>query len=54
MSKTLMNEIFAKAKANPKRVAFPEAYNLKMLEAMQEVSNNGYAKVIVVGNVDEV
>ncbi len=54
MSKTLMNEIFAKAKANPKRVAFPEANNLKMLEAMQEVSNNGYAKVIVVGNVDEV
>ena len=49
-----MNEIFAKAKANPKRVAFPEANNLKMLEAMQEVSNNGYAKVIVVGNVDEV
>lgn len=54
MSKTLMNEIFAKAMANPKRVAFPEANNLKMLEAMQEVSNNGYAKVIVVGNVDEV
>ena len=49
-----MNEIFAKAKANPKKVAFPEANNLKMLAAMQEVSDKGYAEAIVVGNIEEV
>ena len=49
-----MNRIYAEAKANPKKVAFPEANNLKMLEAMLEVSNKGYAEAIVVGNVDEV
>lgn len=54
MKNSLIEEIFAKAKANPKRVAFPEANNLKMLEAMLEVSNKGYAEVIVVGNIKEV
>ena len=49
-----MNEIFAKAKANPKKVAFPEANNLKMLAAMQEVSDKGYAEAVVVGNIEEV
>lgn len=50
----LMDEIFAKAKANPKRVAFPEANDPKMLEAMCEVAKNGYAEVFVVGNIEEV
>ena len=49
-----MNEIFAKAKANPKRVAFPEANNIKMLAAMQEVASQGYAETVVVGNIEEV
>lgn len=49
-----MNEIFAKAKANPKRVAFPEANNIKMLAAMQEVASKGYAETVVVGNIEEV
>ena len=50
----LMDRIYAKAKANPKKVAFPEANDLKMLQAMMEAANNGYAKVIVVGNIEEV
>ena len=54
MEKTLMNEIFAKSKANPKNVAFPEANNQKMLAAMQEVSDKGYAEAVVVGNIEEV
>lgn len=49
----LMNRIYALAKANSKRVAFPEANDLKMLAAMQEVALKGYAKVVVVGNVLE-
>lgn len=51
---TLMDRIYAEAKANPKKVAFPEANNLKMLEAMMEVSSKGYAEVVVVGNLEEV
>ena len=54
MTNNLMNEIFAKAKANPKRVAFPEANNIKMLAAMQEVASQGYAETVVVGNIEEV
>lgn len=54
MKNNLMNEIFAKAKANPKRVAFPEANNIKMLAAMQEVASKGYAETVVVGNIEEV
>ena len=54
MKKTLMDRIYAKAKAYPKKVAFPEANDKNMLEAMVEVAKNGYAEVIVVGNNDEV
>ncbi len=54
MKNTLMERIYAKAKANPKRVAFPEAADLKMLQAMVEVAQNGYANVVVVGNIEEV
>ena len=49
-----MKNIFAKAKANPKKVAFPEANNPKMLEAMEKVTKEGYAQALVVGNIDEV
>lgn len=50
----LMDTVRAKAKANPARVAFPEANDLKMLSAMDEVSKEGYCTVIVVGNIEEV
>ena len=50
----LMDNVKAKAKANPGRVAFPEANDIKMLTAMQEVSKEGYCQVVVVGNVLEV
>ena len=50
----LMDNVRAKAKANPGRVAFPEANDIKMLLAMYEVSTEGYCTVVVVGNVIEV
>lgn len=50
----LMDNVRAKAKANPGRVAFPEANDLKMLSAMDEVSREGYCKVVVVGNILEI
>ncbi|MBE6140649.1 MAG: phosphate acetyltransferase [Firmicutes bacterium] len=50
----LMENVRKKAKANPGRVAFPEANDLKMLKAMNEVCINGYCTVVVVGNIEEV
>lgn len=50
----LMDNVRAKAKANPGRVAFPEANDLKMLSAINEVSWQKYCEVYIVGNNDEV
>lgn len=54
METKLMDRIFSKAKENPQKVAFPEATDLKMLQAMEIAAKEGYAKVIVVGNTLEV
>ena len=50
----LMENVKAKAKANPGRVAFPEAMDVKMLSAMDAVAKEKYATVVVVGNNEEV
>ena len=50
----LMDNVRAKAKANPGRVAFPEANDVKMISAMAEVSDEGYCHVVVVGNPEEI
>lgn len=50
----LIEKVKAKAKANPGRVAFPEANDIKMLQAMDEVSKEGYCQVVVVGNNNEI
>ena len=46
----LMKNVKAKAKANPARVAFPEADDVKMLTAMETSSKEGYCTVVVVGD----
>lgn len=50
----LMENVRAKAKANPGKVAFPEANDIKMLSAIDEVSKEGYCKAIIVGNPLEI
>ena len=50
----LMDNVKAKAKANPGRVAFPEANDIKMLTAMNIVANEKYCTVVVVGNNEEI
>jgi len=50
----LMENVKLKAKANPGRVAFPEANDIKMVTAMDKVSSNGYCTIVVVGNIPEV
>ena len=47
---SVIDEIYAKAKANPQRVAFPEAENEKMMAAANETGKAGYVKPILVGD----
>lgn len=54
MSLNLMDSVRAKAKANPQKVAFPEAGDAKMLEAINEISVGGYGEVYIVGNPEEI
>lgn len=50
----LMEMIYEKAKANPQRVAFPEATEEKMLQAAFEAVSNGYCKATLVGDPAEI
>ena len=50
----LIETVKAKAKANPVKVAFPEANDVKMISAISEVVNEKYCTAYIVGNNDEV
>lgn len=50
----IMDEIFAKARVNPKKVAFPEAENETMLRAAFEVAKEGIARSVLVGNRERI
>ena len=50
----LMDSVKAKAKSNPMRVAFPEANDLKMLQAISISSIEGYCTVYIIGHIEEV
>lgn len=45
----LMQEIYAKAKANPQRVAFAEADDETMMRAAAQVAEEGIARAVLVG-----
>lgn len=49
-SKEIMRYIINKAKNDPKRIAFPEGDNEKMLRAAQILLDEGIAKPILIGN----
>lgn len=49
----ILEQIYAKAKENPQKVAFPEAENEKMMQAAYEVGKDGYIIPVLVGNVEE-
>ena len=49
-SKEIMRYIINKAKNDPKRIAFPEGDNEKMLRAAQVLVDEGIAKPILIGN----
>ncbi len=51
---SVIEKIFEKAKADPQRVAFPEATNEKMMQAAYEAGLDGYIIPILVGDAKEI
>ena len=51
---SVLDKIYAKAKLNPQKVAFPEATNEKMMQAAFEAGKEGYIKPILVGDKEEI
>ena len=49
----ILDEIYAKAKENPQKVAFPEAANEKMMQAAYETGKEGYIIPVLVGDKAE-
>lgn len=50
----LMEQIKAKAKKNVQTVVLPESYDERMLFAARQITDEGLAKVVILGNPDEV
>ncbi len=50
---SVLEKIYAKAKEDPQKVAFPEAANEKMMQAAYETGKDGYIIPVLVGNADE-
>lgn len=51
---SVLDQIYAKAKQNPQKVAFPEATNEKMMQAAYETGKEGYIIPVLVGNKEEI
>lgn len=51
---SILEQIYAKAKSNPQRVAFPEAENEKMMQAAYETGKEGLVIPILVGDGTEI
>ena len=49
----VLEQIYAKAKENPQKVAFPEAANEKMMQAAYETGKDGYIIPVLVGEAQE-
>lgn len=47
---SVLDEIYRKAKRDPKKVAFPEAVNEKMMQAAYETGKEGYIVPVLVGD----
>lgn len=53
-SKEIMRTLINKAKANPKRVVFPEGEEVKILRAAQQLIDENIATPILLGSKDEI
>ena len=50
---SILEQLYAKAKQDPQRVAFPEADNEKMMQAAYECGRDGYIVPILVGDSEQ-
>ncbi len=51
---SVLDQIYLRAKENPRKVAFPEALNEKMMQAACETGKEGYIIPVLVGNGNEI
>lgn len=51
---SLLDKLYEKAKLDPRRVAFPEALNEKMMQAAYETGKDGYIIPILVGDAEQI
>ena len=51
---SVLDQIYVRAKENPRKVAFPEAMNEKMMQAAYETGKEGYIIPVLVGNGSEI
>lgn len=51
---SFIDEIKERAKTNIKTIVLPEAEDIRVLEATQKILNEGFAKVILVGNEENI
>ena len=47
---SVLDGLYAKARQNPQRVAFPEASNEKMMQAAYETGRDGFIRPVLVGD----
>ena len=50
----MFNSMIETLKANPRSIVFTEGHDARILEATARLKAEGFLKVILVGNVDEV
>ena len=51
---SILDKLYEKAKANPQKVAFPEALNEKMMQAAYEAGKDGYILPVMVGDSEAI
>lgn len=51
---SVLDQIYLRAKENPRKVAFPEALNEKMMQAAYETGKEGYIIPVLVGNGNDI
>lgn len=51
---SVLDQIYLRAKENPRKVAFPEAMNEKMMQAAYETGKEGYIIPVLVGSGSEI
>ncbi|HUU23182.1 MAG TPA: phosphate acyltransferase, partial [Phycisphaerae bacterium] len=54
MSSVVMEKIVARARRAGKRIVLPESEDARVLQAAREITDQDYARVILLGNPDEI